>query len=103
MTTTIADDVIARLKDTLTSGQCVYLLERRRSRSNETAIVDFVVVTPAGAIASIGQDVAAVCGVNYDTALQGATVRRPQTAERFVDAIGATCFGADFLLTSQWL
>ncbi len=101
--TPVLDDATATLKDTLTAHQCIYLVERRRSRSNETAIVDFLIVTPAGTIASIGPDVAAVCHVTYDTGVQGATVKRPQTAEMFVDRLSIAILEIEGALTSKWL
>jgi hypothetical protein len=91
----------ARLLTTVNEHDCIYLIERRRSRSNETAIVDFVVAR-RGQITSVGADVAALCDLNYDRGLRGATIRRPVQAEDIITRAAAVLFPRGALKTA-WL
>lgn len=78
---------------TIKPHDCIYVVERRRSRSNVFTTVDLVVVEPDRSIISIGADVAALCGLEYDATMRGVVLRAPVTAAGLVFQIGRLLFG----------
>lgn len=83
----------------------LYLIERRRSRSNEKRTVDVLIVDDDRAIQSIGADVATLADLPWSQELQGFDVRgTPRRAETTILAcVGRELFGDESKLHADWL
>jgi hypothetical protein len=83
----------------------LYLIERRRSRSNESRTVDVLVVDDDRAIQTIGVDVATLAELPWSQELRGLEVRGTprRAAAMILERIGRELFGADHHLEAEWL
>lgn len=94
---------ITGLLAALAPGARVYLLERRRSRSDTTRSVDVVVVDD-GAIVSIGADVATLVDLPWSQEYKTFEVRgSPRRVEELIAAVGVELFGEDHRVSAEWL
>jgi len=115
----------AILREQIREGAVVYLVERRRSRTDLTVVIDLKVIVRGGtrtgragpfgqntlitflgppAILSIGATVAAGYGLTYHDALRGAIFRKPMTPEILIALVSRDLFeGRRDALSTEWL
>ncbi len=82
---------------------CIYLVERSRSRSDITTIVDMKVVDVDHSIRSIAADVAAVCALHYSQERDGIIFRAPTRPDAIVLSMGRKLFGDASHVRAEWL
>ncbi len=82
---------------------CIYLLERSRSRSDTTIIVDMKIVDVDGSIRSIAADVAAMCALHYRQERDGIVFRAPSKPDAVILAMGRKLFGDSSHVRAEWL
>lgn len=91
------------LRHVLDPDSCIYLVERSRSRSDQTSHVDMCVVEVDRSVRSIGADVAAFCDLSYSAARRGIVFHAPMRPETTALMLGRKLFGDGSHVRTEWL
>lgn len=95
---------ITGLLAALAADSRLYLIERRRSRSDMTRSIDVLVVDDDRAIQSIGADVATLAGLPWSQEYRCFEARgTAQFVASVIMRIGDELFGRDHRLRVEWL